>query len=77
MYFTPRNTNDFLFRGTMMISLDTSYAVQKLDMTISPNINMNWVRDLRISQEFEKNDADGRYHLGKKQYGNGAGDYEG
>jgi len=65
MYFTPRNTNDFLFRGTMLISLDTSYAVQKLDMTVSPNINMNWVRDLRINQEFEKNEVDSRYHLVK------------
>jgi hypothetical protein len=65
MYFTPRNTNDFLFRGTMLISLDTAYAVQKLDMTVSPNINMNWVRDLRISQEFEKNEVDNRYHLVK------------
>jgi hypothetical protein len=65
MYFTPRNTNDFLFRGTMLVSLDSTYAVQKLDMTISPNINMNWIRDLRINQEFEKNEADGRYHVVK------------
>jgi hypothetical protein len=65
MYFTPRNTNDFLFRGTMLISLDTTYAVRKLDMTVSPNINMNWIRDLRIIQEFEKNPADGRYHIAK------------
>ena len=65
MYFTPRNTNDFLFRGTMLISLDTTYAVQKLDMTVSPNINLNWVRDLRIKQEFEKNEVDSRYHLAK------------
>ncbi|NTS41899.1 carboxypeptidase-like regulatory domain-containing protein [Flavisolibacter sp. BT320] len=65
MYFTPRNTNDFLFRGTMLISLDSTYALQQVDMTVSPNINMNWVRDLRIRQAFEKNDVDGRYHLVK------------
>jgi hypothetical protein len=65
MYFTPRNTNDFLFRGTMLVALDTTYAVRKLDMTVSPNINMNWIRDLHISQEFEKNESDGRYHLVK------------
>ncbi|HEX2607358.1 MAG TPA: DUF5686 family protein, partial [Flavisolibacter sp.] len=63
LYFTPRNTNDFLFRGTFYVTLDTNYAVQKLNMTVSPNINLNWVRDLRISQEFEQNPSDGRYHL--------------
>lgn len=63
LYFTPRNTNDFLFRGTMFITLDGTYAVQKLDMTLSPNINMNWVRKLEIHQAFEKNTVDGRYHL--------------
>jgi hypothetical protein len=63
MYFTPRNTNDFLFRGIMFITLDTNYAVQKLNMTVSPNINLNFVRGLNINQEFEKNPADGKYHL--------------
>jgi len=63
MYFTPRNTNDFLFRGTMFITLDGNYAVQKLDMTISPNINLNLIHTMFIHQEFEKNPADGRYHV--------------
>src|SRR5215204_3797600 len=62
LYFTPRNTNDFLFRGTLYVTLD-HYAVQQLDMTISPNINLNLVRDMHIHQGFEKNPADGRYHL--------------
>ena len=63
LYFTPRNTNDFLFRGTMYITLDSNYGIQKLDMTISRNINMNWIRDMHINQEFERNEADGRYHM--------------
>ena len=64
MYFTPRNTNDMLFRGTMFITLDGNYAVQKLDMFISKNVNLNFVREMHINQEFEKN-PDGRYHLSK------------
>ena len=28
LYFTPRNTNDLLFRGNMFITLDGNYAVQ-------------------------------------------------
>lgn len=64
MYFTPRNTNDLLFRGNMYITLDGNYAVQRLDMFLSRNVNLNFVRDLRIDLDFEKN-PDGRYHLSK------------
>lgn len=63
MYFTPRNTNDFLFRGIMFITLDSNYAVQKLNMTVSPNINLNLVREMYINQEFERNPSDGKYHV--------------
>jgi hypothetical protein len=64
MYFTPRNTNDFLFRGTMLITLDGNYAVRKMDMFISKNVNINFVREMHIDLDFEEN-SDGRYHLSK------------
>ncbi|RFM27621.1 DUF5686 family protein [Deminuibacter soli] len=64
LYFTPRNTNDLLFRGTMWITLDGNYAVQKLEMFTSKNINLNFVREMKIEQSFEKN-PDGRFHLSK------------
>ena len=38
--------------------------VQKLNMLTSKNINLNFVRELRINQDFEKR-ADGRYLLSK------------
>ncbi len=60
--FTPRNTSDLLFRGTLYVTLDGNYAVQKLNMTVSKNANLNWTRELHIKQDFEKG-ADGRYHL--------------
>ena len=44
LYFTPRNTNDLLFRGTMYITLDGNYGVQKMTMFISKNTNVNFVR---------------------------------
>ena len=62
LYFTPRNPNDLLFRGTMFITLDGNYGVQKISMTISKNANLNWTRELRINQDFEKA-ADGRFHV--------------
>jgi len=62
LYFTPRNPNDLLFRGTMFITLDGNYGVQKISMTISKNANLNWTRELRINQDFEKA-PDGRFHV--------------
>jgi hypothetical protein len=60
--FSPRNPNDLIFRGVMFITLDGNYAVQKINMTISKNANLNFTRELRIKQDFEKG-ADGRYHV--------------
>jgi hypothetical protein len=62
--FRPRNPNDFLFRGTLYITLDGNYAVQKFTMFTSKNINLNFVRELRIAQDFIKQD-NGRYLLSK------------
>ncbi|HTF27796.1 MAG TPA: DUF5686 family protein, partial [Flavitalea sp.] len=62
LYFSPRNPNDLIFRGTMLITLDQRYSVQKINMTISKKANLNWTKQLRIRQEFEKG-TDGRYHV--------------
>lgn len=64
LYFTPRNTNDLLFRGNMFITLDGNYAVQKINMFISKNANINWIKELHADLEFERGD-DKRYHLVK------------
>ncbi|MEO6720538.1 MAG: DUF5686 family protein, partial [Ferruginibacter sp.] len=64
LYFTPKNPNDLLFRGTMFVTLDGNYGVQMISMTISKNANLNWTRELRINQDFEKG-SDGRYHVVK------------
>jgi hypothetical protein len=64
LYFTPRNPNDLLFRGTMFITTDGNYGVQNISMTISKNANINWTRELKIEQDFEKTN-NGRYHVSK------------
>lgn len=64
--FGPRNKADFLFQGSMYVTLDGHYAVQKLEMKINKQINLNWVKDLHIHQEFEQSD-DKRYHLSKSK----------
>ncbi len=62
--FTPRNTADMLFQGKIYITLDGNYAVQKDELTINKNINLNFVNTMTVNQEFEQN-PDGRYHLSK------------
>ncbi len=64
--FVPRNPNDVLFEGKLYITLDGNYAVQKAELTINKNINLNFVKSLRIGLEFEQN-SDGRYHLSKSR----------
>lgn len=60
--FSPRNLNDLLFKGTLFVTLDGNYSVQKLIMSISKNANLNFVRELHVNQDFEKG-PDGRYHV--------------
>jgi hypothetical protein len=62
LYFSPRNPNDLIFRGTMFVTLDGNYGIQKIDMTISKHANLNWTRELKIHQDFEKGE-DGKFHV--------------
>ncbi len=62
--FRPRNPTDLLFRGTMWITLDGNYAVQKLRLLVSKSINFNFVPEMKIDQDFERR-PDGRYLLSK------------
>jgi len=52
--FTPRNPEDLLFKGSLFITLDGSYAIRRAEMEASPRSNLNWVRSFRITQTFEK-----------------------
>lgn len=61
MYFTPRNTADFLFRGTLFINLN-NYAVTRVHMFVSNNINLNFIRDVQIDLKFKPSN-DNRYFL--------------
>ncbi len=53
--FFPRNPADLLLRGYMYVSLDTNYAVMKIVMGITKDINLNWVKELSITQDFIRN----------------------
>ncbi|HEY4150424.1 MAG TPA: DUF5686 family protein, partial [Chitinophagaceae bacterium] len=62
LYFTPRNPEDLLFRGTLYITLDGNYAIRRAELEVGKHINLNYVRNFRVNQDFEKG-PENRYHL--------------
>ncbi|MCE7060993.1 DUF5686 and carboxypeptidase-like regulatory domain-containing protein [Dyadobacter sp. CY343] len=62
--FVPRNKTDMLFEGKLFVTLDGKYSVQNAYLTVNKDINLNFMRDLEASLEFEKG-ADERYHPSK------------
>ena len=53
MSFLPRNKLNLGFEGNMLVTLDGKFSIIKLDLTIMDEINMNWIEDLKVSQEFK------------------------
>jgi hypothetical protein len=62
--FTPRHKGDLLFEGKLLVTLDGHYAVRSCELNVNKQININFMRSLKISQDFEKY-PDGRYYLKK------------
>jgi hypothetical protein len=54
LFFEPRNKAEFLFQGVLFITQDSSYAVKKIDMGVNRDINIDWVNDAKIIQDFEQ-----------------------
>ncbi len=55
--FQPRNENSLAFVGNLFVTTDSTYAVKQVSMRISEKINLNYVNDLFIDQEFEKTES--------------------
>lgn len=53
LFFEPRNPADFLFHGFLFITNDSVAAIKKIDMSFNKGINIDWIKDVRIIQEFE------------------------
>lgn len=53
--FYPRNRSSFGFVGHVYVeAADTAMAVRKVEMTVPREINLNFVRELKISQTFDR-----------------------
>ncbi len=60
--FTPRNPADFSFSGNLYVEDgDTTGFIRKVLMKVPRTVNLNFVDNLFIEQEFEKDEA-GRRH---------------
>jgi hypothetical protein len=57
LFFEPRNKADFLFHGNLYITMDSSFAVKKIDIGINKSINIDWVQDISITQDFDQFDG--------------------
>ena len=58
LVFYPRDKRSFAFQGNLFITNDSLYAVKKVDMRVVPDINLNWVKDVQIIQEWARMDND-------------------
>lgn len=50
--FVPSNVRSYGFTGQMYVALDSTYSVVHYNMTVSKNVNLNFVRDLTIVQNY-------------------------
>lgn len=54
--FQPRNKADFAFKGSLFIANDSTYSLKGVKMKVSEGINLNFVNDLQIEQNFARVD---------------------
>ncbi|MBQ7419367.1 MAG: carboxypeptidase-like regulatory domain-containing protein [Prevotella sp.] len=64
LHFLPNNQNDMGFRGDLYILKDSSLHVRRCQMTIPQQSNVNFVKDVKILQEYEQL-PDGQWVLTK------------
>ena len=52
--FLPNNQQDFGFRGDLFILADSSYQVKRCEMTIPKRSDVNFVENMKVTQEFRQ-----------------------
>lgn len=52
--FVPFNTRDIGFIGNIYVQPETPYAVKRVSFRVPPKINVNYVENMLITQEFEE-----------------------
>ncbi len=62
--FTPRTKGDLLFEGKLVVTLDGHYAVTACEMNVNKEINVSFLRTLKMRLDFAQQ-PNGRYYLTK------------
>lgn len=65
--FYPKNKLDMLLQGDLYVVLDSTYAVTRINFSINPNINLNWVKELVVEQQFRLLPT-GKWVMGTEDY---------
>ncbi len=50
--FYPRRKNELTFKGDFWVN-DTTFAVKEIEMNATRSANINWVKEIYVSQEFD------------------------
>ena len=50
--FAPFNTESFGFVGHLYVTLDSTYFVKKVEVNVPRDINLNFIREMSISQDY-------------------------
>ena len=66
MAFIPKIKGNFGFNGNLYIALDSTYQLLKVKMGVVDDINLNFVQDLLIEQDFSEG-PDGKYIVSKEK----------
>lgn len=56
--FVPFNTESFGFIGHLYVTLDSTYFVKKVDLNVPRDINLNFVGDMNVTQEYMRTAED-------------------
>lgn len=56
LQFIPANSQDFGFRGELYVTADSTLHVKKCNLYMPHNSDVNWVKDMKIEQEFTRLD---------------------
>lgn len=54
--FSPFNAESYSFNGNLYIAIDNHFAIKRVDLSIPPNLNINFLENLRILQYFNLQD---------------------
>jgi hypothetical protein len=54
LQFIPANSQDFGFRGELYVTADSTLHVKKCNLYMPHNSDVNWVKDMKIEQEFTR-----------------------